>query len=134
MNLLVSSSDGVLEAIEHEAAAVRAVGVTLHMYCDLAAPLAPEIAELTIDVTRSALRRLVHHSDAHNAWLALVTAQNLEGYVRDNGVPLHNQRLDLMFIGDRVVAHGGTFAVLPIDVGGTEVRFSLPHGRRRNRQ
>ena len=126
MSLLVSSSDGVLEAIEHEVASVRAVGVTVHMYCELTAALPPPIAELTIDVTRTALRRLVHHSDAHNAWLALVGAHQVEGYVRDNGLPLHNQRLDLMFIGDRVAAVGGTFAVLPIDVGGTEVRFSLP--------
>jgi signal transduction histidine kinase len=126
MNLLVSSSDGVLEAIEHEVAAVRAVGVTVHMYCDLTTPLPAPTAELTIEVTRTALRRLVQHSDAHNAWLALVGGQHLEGYVRDNGVPLHNQRLDLRFIGDRVTANGGTFAVLPIDVGGTEVRFSLP--------
>ncbi|HTL86617.1 MAG TPA: hypothetical protein VL856_15645 [Acidimicrobiia bacterium] len=102
------------------------MGVTLHMYCDLTTSLPAETAELTIDVTRIALRRLVQHSDAHNAWLALVGAHQLEGYVRDNGVSLHNQRLDLMFIGDRVVAQGGTFAVLPIDVGGTEVRFSLP--------
>jgi signal transduction histidine kinase len=126
MNLLVSTSDGMLEAIEHEVAAARAVGVTVHTYCDLSAPLPPTTAELAIEVTRVACRRLVRHSDARNAWLVLVVADNLEGYVRDNGVALHNERLDLMFMGDQVVASGGAFAVYPIDVGGTEVRFTLP--------
>ena len=126
MNLAVTSSNGVLESIEDEVSALRAVGVTVHVYCDVGAPLSPSTAELAVDVTRTALRRLVRHTDARNAWLVLVVTDHVEGYVRDNGVALHNERLDLMFVGDRVIASGGTFAVFAIDVGGTEVRFSLP--------
>jgi signal transduction histidine kinase len=116
----------VRAAIEHDVAAARAVGVTVHLYCDLVPTLPLSVAELVAEVTRVALRRLVHHSDAQNAWIALVGTHEVEGYVRDNGVAIHNERADLMFVGDRVTAHGGTFAVIPLAIGGTEVRFSIP--------